>query len=92
MGAVDLTQRIHDGFKYDTEATQVTTPVEKICEERRGVCPDFAHLQIACLRSIGLAVRYVSSHLQTLAPINRERLIGAYASHARVSLSRHRVD
>jgi len=84
--ALDLTSRIHRDFRYDTTATKVTTPVEKVFEERRGVCQDFAHLQIACLRSIGLAARYVSGYLQTIAPTNRERLIGADASHAWVSI------
>ena len=84
--ALDLTERIHRDFKYDKTATKVTTPVEKVLEERRGVCQDFAHLQIACLRSIGLAARYVSGYLQTIAPVNRERLIGADASHAWVSI------
>jgi len=63
-------------------ATKVRTPIEKVFEERGGVCQDFAHLQIACLRSIGLSARYVSGYLQTIAPANRERLIGAGASHA----------
>ena len=84
--ALDLTARVHRDFKYDTEATKVTTPVEKVFEEKRGVCQDFAHLQIACLRSIGLAARYVSGYLQTFAPPNRERLVGADASHAWVSV------
>ena len=61
-------------------------PVEKVFEEKRGVCQDFAHLQIACLRSLGLAARYVSGYLRTFAPANRERLIGADASHAWVSI------
>ena len=86
VAALDLTSRIHRDFKYDTKATKVSTPLEKVFEERRGVCQDFAHLQIACLRSIGLAARYVSGYLQTVAPTNRERLIGADASHAWVSI------
>lgn len=85
-GALDLTERIHRDFKYDKTATKVTTPVEKVFKERRGVCQDFAHFQIACLRSIGLASRYVSGYLQTLASANREQLIGADASHAWVSI------
>jgi transglutaminase-like putative cysteine protease len=84
--ALDLTARIHRDFKYDTTATKVTTPVEKVFEERRGVCQDFAHLQIACLRSLGLAARYVSGYLRTFSPANRERLIGADASHAWVAI------
>jgi transglutaminase-like putative cysteine protease len=77
--ALDLTARIHRDFKYDTTATKVTTPVEKVFEEKRGVCQHFAHLQIACWCSLGLAARYVSGYLRTFAPANRERLIGADA-------------
>src|SRR5262245_6517145 len=83
---LDLTARIHRDFKYDAKATNVTTPVERVFEERRGVCQDFAHLQIACLRSMGLAARYVSGYLQTFASHSRERLVGADASHAWVSV------
>jgi len=86
VAVLDLTARIHRDFKYDTTATSVTTPVEKVFEERRGGCQDFAHLQIACLRSLGLAARYVSGYLQTFTPPNRERLVGSDASHAWVSI------
>ncbi|MEW5975235.1 MAG: transglutaminase family protein [Acidobacteriota bacterium] len=84
--ALDLTARVHRDFTYDPSATEVTTPVERVFQERRGVCQDFAHFQIACLRSLGLAARYVSGYLQTFAPPDRQRLIGADASHAWVSL------
>jgi transglutaminase-like putative cysteine protease len=59
--------------------------VEEVFEKRRGVCQDFAHLQIACLRSIGVAARYVSGYLRTNPPPGRPRLVGADASHAWVS-------
>lgn len=81
-----LTKRIHRDFVYDPEATSVATPVLEVFANRRGVCQDFAHLQIACLRSLGLAARYVSGYLSTLAPAGRPRLIGADATHAWVSL------
>ena len=83
--ALDLTARIHKDFRYDAKATTLSTPLHEVLEHRRGVCQDFAHLQIGCLRSIGLAARYVSGYLQTRAPAGRERLVGADASHAWVA-------
>ncbi len=62
---LDLNRRIHADFKYDRVATTVATPLEEVLEKRRGVCQDFAHLAIACLRSLGLAARYVSGYLRT---------------------------
>ncbi len=81
-GALDLTRRIHDEFTYDSTATTVSTPVEEVFAGRRGVCQDFAHLQIACLRSLRIPARYVSGYLLTHPPEGKERLIGADASHA----------
>ena len=81
-GVWDLTHRIHEDFRFDTKATEVSTPVETFFEKRRGVCQDFSHLQIACLRSLGLPARYVSGYLRTLPPPGRPRLVGADASHA----------
>ena len=81
-GVRDLTHRIHEDFLFDTKATEVSTPVETFFEKRRGVCQDFSHLQIACLRSLGLPARYVSGYLRTLPPPGRPRLVGADASHA----------
>jgi len=81
-GALDLTRRIFKDFKYDSKATTVATPLEEVWEKRRGVCQDFAHLGIACLRSLGLPTRYVSGYLRTHPPEGKERLVGADASHA----------
>ncbi|MGB7769926.1 MAG: transglutaminase family protein [Verrucomicrobiia bacterium] len=81
-GTRDLTRRIFEDFKYDSKATTVATPLEEVWEKRRGVCQDFAHLGIACLRSLGLPARYVSGYLRTRPPQGRERLVGADASHA----------
>lgn len=78
----NLTERIFEDFKYDTKATTVATPLEEVLKKRRGVCQDFAHLGIACLRSIGLPARYVSGYLRTHPPEGKERLVGADASHA----------
>ncbi len=81
----ELTTRIYEGFRFDSKATDVRTPIEEVFAKRRGVCQDFAHVQIACLRSIGLAARYVSGYLRTYPPPGRARLIGADASHAWLS-------
>jgi transglutaminase-like putative cysteine protease len=83
---LDLTHRIHTEFAYDSKATTVATPVQDVFRIRRGVCQDFAHLQVALLRSMGLAARYVSGYLRTIPPPGRPRLIGADASHAWVSV------
>lgn len=82
---LDLTHRIHDDFAYDSKATTVTTRVLEVLEHRRGVCQDFAHLMISCLRSLGLPARYVSGYVLTRAPEGRPRLVGADASHAWVA-------
>jgi transglutaminase-like putative cysteine protease len=84
--AFDLTHRIHRDFRFDNTATTVSTPVIETFEKRAGVCQDFAHLQIACLRSLGLSARYVSGYLRTDAPPGKPRLIGADASHAWTAL------
>ncbi|UUY09994.1 transglutaminase family protein [Pseudomonas sp. J452] len=81
-----LMQKIFDEFTFDDAATQVATPLLQVLEERRGVCQDFAHLMLACLRSRGLAARYVSGYLLTQPPPGQPRLIGADASHAWVSV------
>lgn len=81
-GATDLMHRIHRDFTFDPTATTPSTPVTKVLAERRGVCQDFAHFEIACLRSLGLAARYVSGYLLTDPPPGQARLIGADASHA----------
>ena len=85
-GATDLTARLHADFAYDPRATTVSTPVLEAFDKRAGVCQDFAHLQIACLRSIGLAARYVSGYLRTIPPEGKPRLVGADASHAWLSV------
>lgn len=83
---LDLTGRIYREFTFDPEATTLATPVADVFRDRKGVCQDFAHLTLAFLRSIGLAARYVSGYLETDPPPGRERLVGADASHAWVSL------
>ncbi|MFM2296116.1 MAG: Protein-glutamine gamma-glutamyltransferase, partial [Verrucomicrobiota bacterium] len=86
VGTRDLTRRIFKDFKFDPKATTVATPLEEVWEKRRGVCQDFAHLGIACLRSLGLPARYVSGYLRTRPPEGKPRLVGADASHAWFSI------
>lgn len=86
VGAIDLVHRIHQEFTFDPAATTVTTPLARMIEDGRGVCQDFAHLAVACLRSLGLAARYVSGYLLTDPPAGQQRLVGADASHAWMSV------
>lgn len=81
-----LLDRIREDFTYTAGSTTVSTPLDTLMEQRKGVCQDFAHLMIGCLRSAGLAARYVSGYLQTRPPPGRSRLVGADASHAWVSV------
>ncbi len=78
----DLTHRLHRDMRYDPRATEVNTPAVDALRQRKGVCQDFAHIGIACLRALGLPARYVSGYLLTHPPPGRLRLIGADASHA----------
>ena len=80
-GVNHLSERIYNDFKYDQRATTVTTPVDEVLESKRGVCQDFAHLMIACLRSLGLPARYVSGYVRT-----GHKFVGGEASHAWVSV------
>lgn len=84
--ATELTERIFRDFTYDPRATTVTTPVDEVFRLKKGVCQDFAHLQIAALRSLGLAARYVSGYLRTRPAPCKPRLVGADASHAWLSV------
>ena len=85
-GAEALMLRIHEDFEYAAASTEVDTPVMAAFVTRRGVCQDFAHVMIGCLRALGLAARYVSGYLLTTPPPGRPRLVGADASHAWVSV------
>lgn len=84
--AIDLMRRIHTDFEYAPASTDISTPVIEVLRQRKGVCQDFAHLMIACLRSCGLAARYVSGYLLTRPPPGQAPLVGADASHAWLSL------
>jgi transglutaminase-like putative cysteine protease len=85
-GARDLCARLHADFRFDARATTVMTTVNEFFKTRRGVCQDFAHLMIGCLRSLGLPARYVSGYLETKPLPGQPRLVGADASHAWASL------
>lgn len=84
--ARDLMTRIHADFTYASQSTEVSTPALEALAQRRGVCQDFAHIMIACLRTMGLAARYVSGYLLTEPPPGQPRLVGGDASHAWVSV------
>ena len=78
----DLMHRIYADFDYVPGFSSIATPLSEVLEHRKGVCQDFAHLAIACLRMQGLAARYVSGYIETVPPEGKERLVGADASHA----------
>ena len=84
--ALDLMQRIHTDFEYQAQSTQINTPAQVALQQRKGVCQDFAHIMIACLRSLGLAARYVSGYLLTEPAPGSDRLLGSDASHAWASV------
>ncbi|MCA9098717.1 MAG: transglutaminase family protein [Planctomycetaceae bacterium] len=81
-----LMNRFHSEFQFDSTATNVSTPVEQVFRQRRGVCQDFSHLMISILRSLGFAARYVSGYLRTVPPPGKPRLVGADNSHAWVGI------
>ena len=86
LAARDLMRRIHTEFTYESESTEVNTPALQALAQRKGVCQDFAHIMIACLRALGLPARYVSGYLLTEPPPGVARLIGSDASHAWASV------
>ena len=85
-GVMELTCRIFTDFDYNSTVTDIFTPVSQVFEMKSGVCQDFAHLQLACLRALGLPARYVSGYLRTYPPKGQPRLVGADASHAWISV------
>lgn len=84
--ARSLCDRIYREFEFDAHFSTVSTPLGEVIKERRGVCQDFAHFAVGCLRSLGLAARYVSGYIETKPPPGKPRLVGADASHAWVSM------
>lgn len=86
VGVSDLMNRVHRDFAYDPCATDLSTPLSAVMDTRRGVCQDFAHVMLGCLRSVGLAARYTSGYLRTRSLPGQPRLIGADASHAWIAV------
>ncbi len=82
----DLTHRIFTDFTYCPESTTIATPLEEVMANKKGVCQDFAHLEIACLRAMGFPAKYVSGYIETLPPPGQEKLVGTDASHAWISV------
>lgn len=83
---MELTSRIYNEFSYSPESTTVATPLSEVLENRAGVCQDFAHLQIGCLRSMGFPAKYVSGYIETLPAPGQEKLVGTDATHAWISV------
>ncbi len=81
----DLTTRIFRDFAYDPDFTTIATPLSEVLKHKRGVCQDFAHLQIGCLRAVGIPAKYVSGYIETLPPPGKEKMVGADATHAWVA-------
>ncbi len=86
QAALELTARMHRDFTYASQSTDINTPALEALENQRGVCQDFAHILLACLRSLGLPARYVSGYLLTQPPPGQPRLVGSDASHAWASV------
>lgn len=81
----DLTQRIFKEFKYTPGFTSIATPLSDVLAHKKGVCQDFAHLEVGCLRAMGIPAKYVSGYMETLPPPGQEKLVGADATHAWVA-------
>ncbi|MFC4097376.1 transglutaminase family protein [Euzebyella saccharophila] len=84
--AFELMQRIYTDFDFVSGFTSISTPVEEVMREKKGVCQDFAQIAISCIRSMGLPARYVSGYIETIPPEGQEKLVGADASHAWFSI------
>ncbi len=82
QAVVAIGRALHRHMRFDATATTVDTPATEAFSNRRGVCQDFSHIMIACLRGIGVPAGYVSGYLRTLPPPGRPRLEGADAMHA----------
>ena len=83
---LDLCSRIFHEFAFTPGFTEISTPLQDVFKHRKGVCQDFAHLALSCLRSLGLSARYVSGYIETLPPPGKPKLVGADASHAWIAV------
>ena len=79
-------QRIYTDFDFVSGFTSISTPINEVMREKKGVCQDFAQIAIACIRSMGLPARYISGYIETVPPEGQEKLVGADASHAWFSI------
>ncbi|XMO86371.1 transglutaminase family protein [Algibacter sp. AS12] len=84
--AYELMERIFKDFEFNSNVTNVATPIHEVMVNKKGVCQDFAQIAIACIRSVGLPARYVSGYIETLPPPGKEKLVGTDASHAWFSI------
>ena len=82
----DLMERIHRLMRYESHSTEVNTPALQALRQGKGVCQDFAHILVACCRSMGLPARYVSGYMLTTPAPGQPRLVGSDASHAWASV------
>ncbi len=78
----ELTTRIFNEFDYDPQFSTIATPLTEVLKHKKGVCQDFAHLQVGCLRSMGIPAKYVSGYIETLPKPGEKKLVGADATHA----------
>ena len=78
----DLTSRIYKDFSYTPGFTNIATPLSEVLEHKKGICQDFAHLQVGYLRAMGIPAKYVSGYMETLPSPGQEKLVGADATHA----------
>lgn len=78
----ELTEKIYDEFTYDSVFSDVTTPLSDVFAHKRGVCQDFAHFAIACIRAMGFPARYISGYIETEPPPGQQAMVGAAESHA----------
>jgi transglutaminase-like putative cysteine protease len=78
----ELTRRIFQDFTYTPGFTNIATPLSEVLAHKKGVCQDFAHLQVGCLRAMGIPAKYVSGYMETLPPLGQKKLVGADATHA----------
>lgn len=85
-GVKELMKRIFSDFSFESGFSDISTPVEKVFEERKGVCQDFAHLALSALRGLGISARYISGYIETIPPEGAEKLYGTDASHAWISV------
>ena len=86
IAVIELTQKIHSEFTSSPQSTTIATPLEEVLVTKKGVCQDFAHLQIGCLRALGFPAKYVSGYIETLPAPGQEKLVGSDATHAWISV------